>query len=66
MTGAQEEPPPALKEELKEECYCCRFWHSFSQRPYCRRFPPQPFADGAARFPYTAPNDWCGEFQRRG
>ncbi len=55
-----------------EQCSLCRFWLNWDSEMTnlgeCHRYPPPPAAartDADERgWPLTAPDDWCGEFQR--
>jgi hypothetical protein len=60
-----------MADEREERCELCRFWESDDQfdpgEGLCRRYPPALIAFGSTpatgRFPSTAAEDWCGEFQ---
>ena len=51
------------------QCSDCRYW--FTAQSQCRRYAPQPAANGSAsasssgsaHWPSVAADDWCGEFQ---
>lgn len=54
---------------MSEKCSICRFWDvAGSPSPVhhrCLRYPPVHIYDGeesATQWPWTSPNDWCGEF----
>ncbi len=59
-----------------EQCSLCRFWLNWDSEMTnlgeCHRFPPRVAASPAdgdesanqPRWPLTAPDEWCGEFQR--
>ena len=51
-------PPPPT-------CQRCKFWKEGASPSLCRRHAPGIDAQGYSVWPWTAPDDWCGEFERK-
>jgi hypothetical protein len=47
----------------ERKCETCRWWEKYSSRAgKCRsKAPFMDFGSSDARWPFTAPKDWCGD-----
>ena len=55
-----------------EKCQDCRYWEKLDsgtgKEGECRRYAPRGTGGGLAAYTWnkTKPNDWCGDFDRKG
>ena len=58
-----------ITEAQARRCGSCDFWSGFThgnqQQAECRRRPPVFTTARRSIWPYTGPDDWCGEFVQR-